>query len=320
MNIASGYSVAGNYGGYNTQKTQTSSKAFTLPKNEAPMIGALTFQPSDIKYDPFKDIAENGKVSFPKGMQTKTTPTRSDEEILKDLEELAKQQAKRGEQLQSGDRFAELIDEYVSSVSPDRASILEKAVTEIHERLQPDEDYTMNAIYQQVNSQITQEEEEKDEKELIDYLLEALKNKGKGKGDKGGTITGITDDGTHRTVNIDHGGGKTTTLNYVNGEFTSMQIAGNNYDVGNIDNSTGAVKNAQFFDDNGNRIMDYGLDSVGLCQNYTNEEGERLQEIIGVYNAAYDFTIGRNNGGIGSNTAKNAYSSTYNRLMNEAVA
>jgi hypothetical protein len=56
-------------------------------------------------------------------MQTKTTPARSDEEILKDIEELAKEHARTGK-FHSGEKFYKLIDEYVSSVSPNRDNIL----------------------------------------------------------------------------------------------------------------------------------------------------------------------------------------------------
>jgi len=58
----------------------------------------------------------------------------------------------------------------------------------------------MNAAFQQIDSQRTKEEKEKEEKEPIDYFLEALKNRGKGKGSSGTTdsIT-ITENGPYHT-------------------------------------------------------------------------------------------------------------------------
>jgi len=300
MNVASGYSIASNYGGYGAERTSsTNTKPFTIPnsKEEAHMIGQLSFV-GVRNYSPFKDIAETGSVNFPKLMQTKTTPTRSDEEILKELEELAKEHARTGE-FQSGDKYFELLDEYVSSVSPDRAGILKSAVAEINERLNPqgNSDYSMSTAFQQINSQRTDKtgEEKKEEKEPIDYFLETLKNKGKPKGSSG-TISSITKNGDSYSVNIDHGGGMTTTLNYANGEFASMQIQGNNYSVGGIENGSNAVTYAEFYDDNGKKTMFFnGNDDEGhgLKQAYTEAEGERSKKLLAVYNAAYNVAAGR---------------------------
>jgi len=319
MNIASGYSVASNYGGFNAKTSQTSSKSFTIPTEttrvEATVIGPLTFQKSDSKYDPFKDIAETGNVNFPEYMQTKTTPTRSDEEILKELEELAKEHAGIGVSKLDDERYLKLMYEYISSVSPDRESILKNSVTEIKERLESEfpavansQDYNMSNAYQQINSQIKEEENEKDKKEPIDYFIEALKGKEKAKGNSGGTISSITKNGDYYTVDVDYGGGKKTILNYTSsGEFVSMQMQGNNYYAGGIDSSSGAVTAVKFFNDGGDRIMDYDPNGC-LRQKWTKEEGERAQEVFGTYNAAYDIAIGEHRSG------NEAYNKAYDRL------
>jgi len=65
------------------------------------------------------------------GMYTKTEPTRSDEEILKDVVELAKKHAESGTFQNSDNEYLDLIKEYVSSVSPDRKSILTNSMKEI---------------------------------------------------------------------------------------------------------------------------------------------------------------------------------------------
>ncbi|MDR3002250.1 MAG: hypothetical protein LBU89_13435 [Fibromonadaceae bacterium] len=323
MDRISGYSVASNYSSYNAGKTsQTSNKSFTIP-TEAPMIGPLTFQRKDSSYNPFKDIAETGNVNFPEWMQTKTTPARSDEEILKDIEELAKEHARIGvskSKLEDDERFLKLMYEYISSVSPDREGILKSSVMEINERLENEfpgavnsQYYSMSDIYRQVDSQRTKEDEDK--KEPIDYLIEMLKNKEKAKGSSGGTISSITKNGDYYTIDVDYGGGKKSTLNYTNsGEFVSMQMQGNNYFVGGIDSSSGTVTAAQFFDDSGYRIMDYNPNG-GLYQKYTEEESKRMQDVFGTYNAVYYVATGDNKGYEAFN--KEAYNSTYERLMSE---
>jgi len=323
--------------------SQTSSKPFTIPIEE--LMGEKTSQTQKSKngavsakfsttlsgtvslykkcnYDPFKDMAQTGSVNLPDYMQTKTTPTRSDEEILKDIEALAKEHARTGQSSTDDERYLKLINEYVSSVSPDRESLLKNAVTEIHERLNPQggNDYSMNAAFQQIDSQRTKEEKEKEEREPIDYFLEALKNRGKGKGSSGTTdnVT-ITENGPYRTVEIDHGGGMITVLNYANGEFASMNLKGNNYYVGGIDNSSGEVRTAEFHGEDGEWLMFF--DGNDLYQHYTKAEDERRLEMFGTYNAAFDVAIGRHLGAINSSEVyKEAYNSTYERLTNSTVA
>jgi hypothetical protein len=292
MNVASGYSIASNYDGYGAEKTSSaSSKPFTISTfiDEKPtgtqtsrVMGVLT-RCGESDYDPFKDIAKTGNINLPEYMLTKTTPTRSDEEILKEIEELAKEHARTRQSSNDDERFQELMDEYVSSVSPDRAGILKNAVAEINGRLnsQGNSNYSMSAAFQQIDSQRTQKE--KEGKEPIDYFLEALKNRGKG---SSGATSTIIKNGNYHTEIIDHGDGMKTILNYAAGEFTSMNLQGNNYFVGGIDDSSSAVTYAEFFDDSNQIIMDFhGKD---LKQVHTKEEVERMQEGSAVYKAAYN--------------------------------
>jgi len=166
-------------------------------------IGPITFIGYD-KFDPFKDITQTGGFKIPELMQTKTEPARSDDEISKDMEKLAKEHA-RAVIFQIDDkRFAKLIDEYVSSVSPDRESILKSQIGEI---------------------------------------LERVKN-----------------------------------------DMPDMVIDGDMYN--NVLIQNGVVENADFYDENGELIMNYNGDK--LYQSYTKAEGTRLQEMLNVYNEAYD--------------------------------
>jgi len=62
---------------------------------------------------------------------TKTEPTRSDEEILKDIVEMAKKHAEKGTFHNMDNEYSDLWKEYVSSVSPNRESILTNSLKEI---------------------------------------------------------------------------------------------------------------------------------------------------------------------------------------------
>ncbi|MCL2101923.1 MAG: hypothetical protein FWH22_09465 [Fibromonadales bacterium] len=295
MNVSGNSSVANNYSSYTAKNTsQASNKPFAIPAQELKLNGPLTFignNPFTDPFDPFKEIAQTGSFKIPEHIQTKTTPTRSDEEILKDMIELAKKHAQQGTLHGSRDQeYAKLIDEYVSSVSPDREGVLKNAVNEIYERLNPraQDDYCMSSIYQQVASQ-RDGEKEKEEEEPIDYFIELLKNKGKVKNGSG-TISSVTKNGDYATVEIDHGKGMKTFLHYAHGKFSSMQISGNNYFVQVSDKSqiaNGKVDNAKIYDDNGEWIASYDHNS-GLRQKYTEAEGARVQELLDTYNAAYE--------------------------------
>jgi hypothetical protein len=243
------------------------------------------------------------------------------------MAELARKHAQQGT-FQEGDKeFLGLYKEYVSSVSPDREGILNRAMNEIIERTKQEEDYTMSDVYQQVKSQIAaekEEEKEEEEKELIDYFIELLKSKGNGKSSNG-TISDIKKNGDYYEVNIDHGGGKTTTLGYANGELINMSISGNNY-FALLDNSGNTVKYGTIKDDNGNMIAAFGgsqgENDFRFHSCPTNAEIERQKEVLAAYNAGYNFATGNNSAlhpGF-SESYKEIYNSTYDRLTNNIVA
>ena len=316
MNI-SGYGVASNHGGYNAKNaSQTSSKPFTIPTEEVPSekpaqtykvtqsISFSNLTPKGYlspvgysKFDPFKEIAETGSFSFPELMQTKTTPTRSDEEILKDIEELAKEHARTGMSEQDDKRFAELMDEYVSSVSPDREGILRSNISEILERIANEMSGTA--------AEDAAEEARKKNGELIDYFMEALgtkKGEDKEKNDSdimsniiargnniatsSNNVIATRSDGYYTAVDYDRGGGKVTTLVYDNqgNKMPWFTMKSDMYDVGGIEN--GVVDVAEFYDSNGDRIATYDKDS-GLLQANTKAEYERMKEIGNAYGKAY---------------------------------
>jgi len=95
------------------------------------MYGALR-----LHYDRFGTGAKIGNMRLPNfkennEMYTKTEPTRSDEEILKDIAELAKRHAEKGTFHNADNEYLDLFKEYISSVSPDRESILTSSLKEI---------------------------------------------------------------------------------------------------------------------------------------------------------------------------------------------
>jgi len=264
MNI-SGYGVAGAISGYETQYvSQTSSEPFTIPILDKDTANSKDFTYSD--YDPFKDMSETGNVELPGYIHTKTKPTRSDEEILKEVEELAKEYAKTEKSNNYDEKFSKLMGEYISSVSPDREGILKKSVNEICGTLGTNsQDYIMSAAFQQVDSQRSHKmDEEEKETELLDYLLKGLKNEKN------------------------------------NDSLQTAEIKGDMY-YGAV--KDGKIQYVDFFDPNSksedgeNRsgrpksIMAY--QGGTLAQQLTKEEWTRKQEVYASYNAAYDVAIGK---------------------------
>jgi hypothetical protein len=95
------------------------------------LFGALR-----IHSDRFGTGAKIGTVRLPNfkennEMYSKTEPTRSDEEILKDIAELAKKHAEKGTFHNADNEYLDLFKEYISSVSPDRENILTNSLKEI---------------------------------------------------------------------------------------------------------------------------------------------------------------------------------------------
>jgi len=314
MNVTGDYGVSNNYNSYNAAKTsQTSGKPFTIPKEPVSMhigttmIGQLTFIGYG-DFDPFKEIEETGSFKVPEFMQTKKEPTMSDEEILRELEKLAKEHAKTGVwDPCSDERYLKLMDEYISSVSPDRENLLKIEIDEILERIKTEQ----SAMPGTEDLEKKDKEKKKEEvKELIDYLLEAVGAEKEGNTEKrlndiirnniltrGNNITPsdsdvieTRSDGYYTAVDYDRGDGKVTTLVYDNsGNLQShMHMTSNTYSV---QVNKGKVDNVFFHDEDGVPIASYHNNQ--LYQAYTKEEGARERELRGVYRAAFDIAIGR---------------------------
>jgi len=310
MNISS-YGVAGAISGYGTQYIpQTSSKPFTIPiwgEDIGKTNNATQKTENNDKTNPFETGTFNYQDwlksnTYDGGMYTKTETARSDEEILKDMAELAKKHAQQGNFNGFGDEeFQTYFKEYISSVSPDREGILNRAVNEVIARTNQGEDYSMYSAFQQMDPQRTDKKEA--EKEPIDYLIELLKNKGKGKindnvmskindnitnmamlGNMNIEDIDITKNGNYYLFEIDNGGGMKTSLTYdINGDFQAWGMLGNNYSVSG--DSYGATTNATFKDDNGEIIASYS--QHGFYSSTTSAEVERRKEILAVYNETF---------------------------------
>jgi len=328
MDKISGYVIANAQGGYDVvAKTSKTAKPFVIPNIDEDIPKASSTSNADKSessngYDQFKDMAETGSVKLPSWMDTKREATRSDEEILKEIEALAKEHAKTGKvSLYDDERYMALRKEYVSVVSPNRASILDKSVQEINGIVNgiygADSQYAMNEIYRLIDEQrAIKEEREEDKKknELLDFLMEALKNKGSY---------------NHVSININ-----ITEF----AKNTTIQC-----DMYNCWISDGAVTHTDFFDPNaqsngnegrfGDSIMSYS--GGKLSQALLGPEMIRNNEIFATYQAAYDFACGtytepeksKSSGGLSLISAdeskvteayNKAYASTYERLKQEA--
>jgi hypothetical protein len=103
----------------------------TTELRDLKLYGALR-----LHYDKFGTGAKIGTVKLPNFKEnnegcTKTEPTRSDEEILKAVAEMAKKHGEKGTFHNMDNEYLDLYKEYVSSVSPDRESILTNSLKQI---------------------------------------------------------------------------------------------------------------------------------------------------------------------------------------------
>jgi hypothetical protein len=276
---------------------QISSQSFTIPTQSE--NATKTEKISTANNDPFKEMARTGSSTLPEWMNTKTEPTRSDAEILKELMELAKEHSKSESPVNvfEDERYLKLMDEYISSVSPDRAGILNQSAKEINGIINAmyGTDYSLSEAYQQLESQRTdktnEESKEKKSKELIDYFIEALKK-----------------DGRHNDIKLD----------MINDEITdslTMLVKSDMYE-GVIEN--GNVQSMEFFDADGNSVMIY--EDGKFLQAIRPEETSRRVQAWGAYEAAYDFAAGESRQlDPYPSEFKEAYNGTYARLTNSTL-
>jgi predicted RND superfamily exporter protein len=277
MNI-SGYGASYNYSGYgvllNKAKTPAVSTAITgeKPKPESKDNNTTNvYDPFKVKgYDPFKDMFKTGSVSLPSWVYTKTEPTRSDKEILKDMAELAKKHAEQGTFQNNDYEFQSLMKEYVSSASPDRENILKNTVNEINGKIK-----------------ISDSHKNRGKKEAFDpigKLLEVFKNMEKGENK-------VTSDSNETRASVS-GGINGVQINNSNNGHNGAQIVfnmeGANYHAC-VEN--GDVKAAMIRDSNGEVVMLFdernSSGQLSITMSGTEREGRRSAELLKAYNETY---------------------------------
>jgi hypothetical protein len=254
-----GYGIASGYSGYGvlSNKPKTPSSVFTATPAEKQKTESKNSNANN-NYDPSKNTAKTGSISLPSDVYTKTEPTRSDEEILKDVAELAKKHAEKGTFHYKDEEYLSLMEEYISSVSPDRESILENTMNEINEKIKVS------------NSKKNGEGEEKENFDTIGTLLQVLKNMEKGRNE----ITSDSDEASRNGTAI-------------GGQFT-YNMYGDTYEAYTED---GELKDVVIHESNGKTLM--YLDDrnssgkLSVRQAWTDEEIIRDRKITEVYNETY---------------------------------
>jgi hypothetical protein len=216
------------------------------------LFGALR-----VHYDPFGTGAKIGSVRLPNFKEnnegcTKTEPTRSDEEILKAVAELAKRHAEKGTFQNADNEYLDLYKEYVSSVSPDREGILTSSLNQIFGKTntpKKDKEGETNILQQTLKS--------------MEYAKSKIKTKNSNKTSSGALHM-------YKTTKGDM--------------YMYKTNSGAMYDDVNLEN--GELKFARFFDSNGNMIADYTQNGWSLFG--TKEEVERGYQFTAVYNEAFN--------------------------------
>jgi hypothetical protein len=242
MNI-SGYGVSYNYSSYSSlaNKAKTSSASTVIPAEKP----------------------KTSSVSLPSEINTKTEPTRSDKEILEAMKELAKKHAEKGTFQNQDYEFQSLMEEYVSSASPDRKSILENTVNEINEKIKI--------------SNPQKSGEKRENFDSIGTLLQVLENMEKG-GNKRISNSNET------LASISSGNGSSGS----GGGQIIFNMSGGNYDA-YVEN--GEVKFAHIRDSNGDTVMYFNnrnsSGQLSVTMSGTEREGWRSAELLEAYNETY---------------------------------
>jgi len=276
MNIGS-YGSSYNYSGYGVSlnKAKTSAVSTAIPEQKPKSTNSNTVSntsndPFKVKaYDPFKDMAATGTVSFPSWIYTKTELTRSEDEIKKDMIELAKKHAKNGTDQLHDYEFESLIKEWTSPVSPDRESILKNTVSEMNRNIEI--------------SNLRKNKEKKEDFDQINNfdqigkLLEMLGGEEYVKS-KSKTTSGNNETRTSASNCMEKG--------MPGGTFNMM---GANYDA--YVNGNSEVTFAHIKDNSGDVVMLFSsIHSAGqlsITMDGTEKEGLRRAELLKVYNETY---------------------------------
>jgi len=320
MEKVSAVVVANAKGGYDFITKTVNTKPFVIPTFEEDIPKTDNASKTD-------SIQKTNRTALPDYIYTKTEPKRSDEEILKDMEALAKEHARTGIHQHECKEYSKLMEEYISSVSPDRESIYNNATNEIYERL----------AFEMSGTPL-EEAKEKNE-ELIEYFMKTLAGNSKNSNDiissniatRGnsiassfsnnmGNVIATRSDGYYTQYDIDRGGGKVTSITFdsYGKQMPNIGLKGNTYDEVWFQN--GIMKNAEYYDSNSEKILSNNGTIDRIDQLETKAERERYHKILGVYNASFDVAVGRHLGSEGSSKEyREAYDSTYERLMSETA-
>jgi len=252
--IINGYGVSYNSNSYGTSasKAKTSLASAAIP-DEKPKTESKKSSNARTVYDPLEDMVKTGSVSLPSWIYTKTELTRSEEEIIKDIIEVAKRHAEQGTfQDEGDDEFNSLVKEWTSPVSPDREEILKRTMKEIYEKK---DSIPKNGGKGEKNY------------DMISTLMQALKTE-KDKANKIGS--GGNEGAKNRTIG------------------TVYNMNGDNYDACVED---GKLKGAMIRDGSGDTVLIFdNVNSSGqlsLDQSGTEAEGFRRAKLLGVYNETY---------------------------------
>jgi len=273
MNIGS-YGSSFNYSGYGTllNKAKTSAVPTTIPEQKPKSTNNNTVSntsndPFKVKaYDPFKDMAATGTVSVPSWVYTKTELTRSEDEIKKDMIEVAKRHAENGTYQKNDYEFESLIKEWTSPVSPDRESILKNTVSEMNEKIKIS------------NSQKQRKKGDLDKINNFGQIGKLLEMLGGEENGKNKITSGSNGTRTSASNGMEKG--------MPGGTFNMM---GANYDA--YVNGNSEVTFAHIKDNSGDVVMLFSsIHSAGqlsVTMSGTEKEGLRCSELLKVYNEAY---------------------------------
>jgi hypothetical protein len=218
------------------------------------MYGALR-----VHYDKFGTGLKIGTIKLPNfkennEMFTKTKTTRSDEEILEAIKELAKKHAEKAKEkenlgkyyfFQNADNeYLDLMKEYVSSVSPDREGILTSSLNQIFGKTNKNKeisaDNNESLLQQTLKNMEKMKPKNKTANKALQQILKSMDNK----------TSGAT--------------------------YGKLSIVDDN-----------KLSYVEFYNSNGEMIATYNS-TTGWDGFMTKEEQARRSEFLAVYNEAYN--------------------------------
>jgi predicted RND superfamily exporter protein len=140
-----------------------------------------------IHYNSFGTGPKIGTVRLPNfkennEMYSKTESTRSDEEILEAMRELAKKHVENGTFHNVDNEYLDLMKEYISSASPDRESILTSSLNQIFGKTnkskeEPTIDFNQSILQQTIKSMEQMKTKNKTASEALKQISNAMYGK-----------------------------------------------------------------------------------------------------------------------------------------------